>query len=799
MEGLLKDLQFALRSLAKRPALFAVATLSLALGISANTVIFAAIDAYLIRPLPYPKPDQLVQLWTTNLTRGWRRVTTSPPDFADLRAASRTTEIAALTGGSYNLSGGDRPERLVGSRVSANFFDVMGVRPVVGRTFASEDEQTGAGRSVVLSHAFWQRRFAASRTIVGQTLLLDGAPYTVVGIMPKEFKFPSTGIDVWTPLVRSGSESRDARYLQLYGRVKDGVTLDGARTELASIMKRLAEQFPENTGNGVNVLQLHRAIYNEQFHRGATISMVAVVFVLLIACANVANLLLARATGRARELALRTALGAARGRLLQQLLTESVVLALAGGILGVVLSIWGVKAFVSIIPPDFARTETIALDARALLFTLGVSLAAGIVFGLAPALHGTSDNLNGALREGGRGATMGSRRNRLGAMLVVAEISLALVLLISAGLLIKGSILMQRVDLGFSPDGVLTTRVSLPESQYPDSARVIAFHDQLLARLRQTPGVDAAGATSDLPFEGGSGTTYSIDGAPKPEAGKEPFAEFKAIAPGYLDAMRLRLLSGRDFAGQDRLGSPLVVLASETFVKKHWPNGNAIGQRVILGANPTPREIVGIVHDSRDNGPDDEPPMMLYVPALQRASRNLAYTVRSSMAPSTLTATVRDVLAKVDPTLPLYSVRTMSEVMEIERRGEQIMPRLLGVFGAVALLLAIMGVYGVMSYSVSQRTQEMGVRMALGAQRTDILRLVLRQGGLLTLIGMIVGLALSAGATRALSFFLFGVSAYDPLIFGGVTASLTAAALLATFIPARRAVRVDPLVALRND
>jgi putative ABC transport system permease protein len=507
MEGILQDLRFAVRSLLKHPALFAVATLSLALGISANTTIFAAIDAYLVRPLPYPDAERILQVWTTNAPRGWRRSSTSVPDFLDLRAASRTTELAALSGGSFNLSGKDRPERLSGSRVTPSFFSVMGVAPLAGRTFRPEEEQSGSAGVAVLSYAFWKRRFAADRSIVGQTLVLDGSPYTVVGIMPEDFKYPSITTDVWTPLTRTGSEKRDNRYLQVLARIRGSSSEDAARAELRSIAARLAKQYPENEGNGVNAMRLLDAIYGEEFHRGASISMVAVVFVLLIACANVANLLLARATGRARELALRTAIGAGRWRLIRQLLTESVVLAVCGGVLGTILSIWGVRAFVAIIPPNFARTETIALNGRALAFTLAVSVICGLVFGLAPALQATRANINAALREGGRGGTMGVRRNRLGATLVVAEISLALVLLISAGLLIKGSIRMQRTNLGFEPSGVLTARVALPNAQYPDSDKVMLFHSALLDRLRVMPGVQAVGAATDLPLEGGSGTS----------------------------------------------------------------------------------------------------------------------------------------------------------------------------------------------------------------------------------------------------------------------------------------------------
>jgi len=798
MESIVRDLRFALRSLLKRPALFTVATLSLALGISANTTIFAAIDAYLIRPLPYPDADRLLQMWTTNASRGWRRASTSFPDFLDFRTASRTASIAAFTGGSFNMSGRDRPERLNGTRATSNFFSVVGVAPLVGRTFRAEEERPGNDGVAVLSYAFWKRRFASDRAIVGQTLNLDGSQYTVIGIMPEDFKYPSLSTDLWTPLAHTGKEARTSRYLVSIARVRSGSSVDAAQAELRAIAARLAKTYPEDAGNGINAVPFMDAIYGEEFHRGATISMVAVVFVLLIACANVANLLLARATGRARELALRTAIGASRWRLVRQLLTESVVLAVCGGVLGTVLSIWGVRAFVAIIPPDFTRTEMIALNGRALAFTLAISIACGVLFGLAPAIQSTRSNINADLRDGGRGGTMGLRRNRLGAALVIAEISLALVLLISAGLLIKGSVQLQRVDLGFESAGVLTARVSLPKSQYADSEKVTLFHAALLERLRGLGGVQAVGATSDLPIEGSSGTPYHIDGEPTPEAGKEPISGYKAVTPGYLSAMRISLAAGRDFTDQDRAGSPLVVLVSEAFVRRHWPNGSALGKRLVMGTLG-PREIVGVVRDTRDYGPGEEPPALIYVPALQRAQPNLAYTVRSTLPPNVLAAAVRGAVAKVDPTMPLYSVQSMSEVVARRLQEDSIMPRLLSVFGAVALVLAIMGVYGVMSYSVSQRTQEMGVRMALGAQGADILSLVLRQGGLLAFTGVGLGLLLAAATTRSLATFLLGVSAYDPGIFAGVTIALALAALVASFVPARRALRVDPLIALRAD
>jgi putative ABC transport system permease protein len=795
----MSDLRFAFRALLKHRTVFAVAVVSLALGISANTTIFAAVDAFLIRPIPVPGADRIVQVWSTNAERGWRQASSSPPDYLDWTRETRTMDLAAYRGGSVNLAAGDRAERVSGARVTPSYFRVFAFRPVAGRAFLDEEARKGSDRSVILSHQFWQRRFAGERDVVGRTLLLDGQSYTVVGVMPVDMKFPWPTIDIWTPLAFDGTDKRGDRYLGVVGKLRPGATVARARSELQAVAKRLAAAYPaDNRGMSANVIEIADEIYDDQFHQGALISTVAVAFVLLIACANVANLLLARAAGRGRELALRTAIGASRTRLVRQLLTESVVLALAGGVLGVILSIWGIKALVSIIPPDFYRTDTIALNGRALLFTLAISVGSGILFGLAPAFAATGQ-LGQALREGGRSASMGLRRNRLGASFVVAEIALALVLLISAGLLIKAAIRLQTADLGFDPNNTLTLRISLPETQYPDSMKTAAFHEEFLRRLRGIPGVQTAAATTNLPMDGGTGTSYWIDGEPKPEEGKAPASQYRGTTPGYFATMRIPLVRGRDFTEQDRIDAPLVALVNEAFVRRHWKGdaSRAIGRRIVVSDRP--REIVGVVKDARDFGPDDDTPVMFYIPTLQRGHRNLSYAIRSLREPGGLADAARAELAAIDASLPAYSVRTMREILREDQQGAMIMPRLLTAFGAIALFLAVIGVYGVMAYTVSQRTQEVGIRMALGAQREDILRMVVRQGLTLAGLGLGIGLLLSFGATRGLSVFLLGVSAFDPTVFVGVTAALGAAALAASWGPARRAMKVDPLVALRYD
>jgi putative ABC transport system permease protein len=801
MDEIARDLRFAVRSLLKRPAVFAIATVSLALGIGANTTIFAAVDGLMIRPLPYRDAGRILQLWTSNPVRGWKHASTSLPDYLDWQRDARSMDIGAFGLGSVNLAEGDRPERVQRGRVTASFFTVMGTAPLLGRTFLPDEERPGAPKTVVIGNALWTRRFAGDPSVLGKVIMLDGEPHTIVGIMPKAFQFPTSSTDAWTPLTHDGTEKRTDRAFGVVGHLRPGVTEQAALGELGTITTRLARQYAEDRGNGVAGETLQSSLLGPEFYRGATVSTVAVIFVLLIACANVANLLLARGTGRARELALRTAIGASRARLVRQLLTESIVLALAGGVLGVVLSIWGVRAFISIIPTNVPGVDNIALNARALAYTLAVSVIAGIAFGVAPALNATKTGISSVLREGGRTATMGLRRNRLGASLVATEIALALALLISAGLLIKGAIRVQTLDLGFDPAHLLTVRMTLPENQYADTARLLAVEGDVLARLAALPGVESVGATSILPTQGGWGTTYAIEGRPKPEADKAPHAQVRVITPGYLKTMRYRLVRGREFTEEDRAGGTDVTLVNEAFARKTWPNDDAIGKRIIVDtpAGETNREIVGIVADVREFGPDSDIPDMMYFAARQRPQRALSYVLRSTSDPAALANAVRAQLAAVDPTIPAFAVRTMRELIDLAEQANMIMPRLLVVFGSLALVLAVVGVYGVMSYSVSQRIHEVGVRMALGAQGRDIMQLMLRQGVTLAIVGVIVGLGLAALTTRALSFFLLGVSAFDPAVFAGASAALGGAAIVASYVPALRALRVDPLIALRHD
>ncbi len=797
MDRLLQDLRYAVRSLFKSPVLFAIATFSLAIGIAVNVTIWAAADILLFRPLPYPEPDRLLQVWSDNPQRGWDESSISLADFVDWRREAKTVTLGVYGGGSYNLMEGDRAERVSGLRVSPSVLPILGAAPALGRGFRPDEEEPGRGQVAILSDGYWRRRFGADSSALNRTIRLDGMSYVVIGVLPAGFEF-GYGIDLWTPLVITGTAPRDSRGFEMIGRLKPGATLASANRELAEIAKGLAARYPTtNAGMGAHALLLHDEIVEPDSYRAGIICIVAVTFVLLIACANVANLLLARATARSRELAVRSALGAARSRLVRQLLTESMLLGVVGGVLGVFLSVFGTRWIQTIIPADFLRVTQVGLDGPVLLYAVLVSLAAGIVAGVAPAVQITRNTLTETLKDGGRTGSMGLRHGRLRASLVVAEMALSLVLLISAGLLIKGALRITTTPLGFDPGQTATFAVTISSQQYPDTAQVMQVQARLLERLRQLPGVTQAGAVSRLPMDGGTGTYYHVEGQPVPAEGQRPILQYRHASPGYLETLRIGMVRGRDFDQRDRLGSPLVVLINETLAARHWPNADPVGGRLVFSSGVY--EIVGVVKDVREFGADDPPPALAYFASEQRVSRTLTYVLRTIGDPTALAVPARAEVAGVAPDLPAYAVRTAQAVVEEDRQGEMIMPKLLGLFGAIALVLALIGVYGVMSYSVAQRTQELGIRRALGADGRDILRLVLRQGATLAGVGAAIGLVLALASTRALSAFLLGVSAFDPVVFVGVTGTLLLAAVAASLVPARRATAVDPLVALRQD
>jgi putative ABC transport system permease protein len=798
LEELLQDIRFGLRGLAKSPLITLAAIMSLALGIGANASIFSAVDVFLIRPLPYPDSEDLVRVYMANRDRGWSRSSISPLDFLDYREQSSGLELATYQNTGLNLSGGDRPERLGAIVVSPGLLSVFGVQPAVGRGFLPEEERDGAGQVVMISDGLWQDRFGGDPEVLGSTIQLNGNPYTVVGVLPPRFTFLEEEPDVWLPWQLTGEESRGSHYLRVVGRLREGATLESARSELIQIAARLEAEFPDtNAGKTVEVLDLRDSVFDEGFVQGSLISSAAVLFVLLIACANVANLLLARGAGRQRELALRAALGAGRLRLVRQLLTESLVLAVAGGLTGLLVAVFGIRWLVSMMPAFFPQRELVALDARVLLFMGGVTLLSGVLFGLAPAFQTTAMNLRNALSEGGRSGSDGGKGGRLRRWLVISEITLSVVLLVSAAVLIRSYMAMEDVELGYRLENVLTARVSLPETKYPDEVTLHGFWREAEARLEAIPGVERVGATTMLPTWGSTSTFYSIPTEDAPPPGQRPTVAYKHITPGYADVMDLPLVRGRHLSDEDRMETVRVGVINERFAQRHWEGADPIGQLVDLGQEGDPIEIVGVVGDTREWGPDSEPFPIIYQPVAQSGYRAMALVLRTSGDPYQVVDEVREAILAMDPDQPVYQVFSMEDVMQEEMGGNLVMVKILGVLGVIAFLLAVVGVYGVMAYSVSRRTQEMGIRMALGADHGDVLSLVVRQGAAVAGTGVALGLLISLGATRGLSFFLFGADPFDPVAFLTVGAVLLASGVLASYFPARRATRVDPVIAFR--
>ncbi|HEX5760842.1 MAG TPA: ABC transporter permease, partial [Thermoanaerobaculia bacterium] len=800
MERLRQDIRFALRSLRRSPGHTAAALLALALGIGANAAIFSVVYGVLLEPLPYPSPERLVMLIDSNPTRGFDRFSSSPPNFVDWRDQSRSfSGMAALTRANPSLTGGGvEPERLEGAQVSAGFFETLGVPPALGRGIGAADDRPGAPKVAVLSHGLWRRRFGADPAIVGRAVELDGSPHTVVGIAAEGFQFPSR-VEVWQPLaLEITPDMRGAHFVGVAARLKPGVSLERAQAEMSVIAGRLEKQYPDsNTGWGVNVIPT-RELVVEDVRPALLVLMATVAVVLLIACANVANLLLARMASREREVAIRTALGAGRGRLIRQFLTESVLLALAGGALGLLLALWGVRALVAMNADNIPRAAEIGLEPPVLLFTLALAVLTGLVFGLVPALHAARPDLQGSLKEGGRGAGTGVRARSARGALVVVEVALTLVLLVSAGLLLRSFAGLSGVSPGFETAGVLTLEVNLPESRYPDeeeegeSSKVAAFYDQVLADVRAIPGVRSAGAGYPLPL-GGSGfvLAFVVEGRPEPPPGQEPNSHIRFVTPGYLETMSIPLLRGRRLLASDREGALPVMVVNRTMAEKTWPGEEALGKRLTFGDPEDEdvewRTVVGVVGDVRHEALATEPAAETYVPIGQAPSSAATLVVRTDGDPMRLAAPVREAVRRADPDLPVFAVLPLAEVVAQSLAEQRFRTILLALFAGLALVLASVGVYGVISYGVTQRRHEMGLRMALGARREQVQRLVVGQGLRLVLTGAAVGLVGAFLATRLLASFLYGVRATDPLTFAAVPALLAGVALFASWLPARRA------------
>ena len=796
-----QDLRFGARMLMKQPSFTLIVVLTLALGIGATTGLFSVVNAVLLRSLPYPQAEQLVQIWQGG---GMGRMNMSPPELTDYRAAQQVFQaLAAHSLTDANLSGSGEPERLQAATVTQDWFDVLNTPPLAGRTFLPEEHQPGQNNTVVLSYELWQRRFGGDVDVLGRTIVLNGRARTITGIMPASFRYPATA-ELWLPIAFSpaqlSSANRSTHYLYPIARCRDGVTLAQAQENIRAI----AARFPDSGPNGMSarLVSLREELTGE-VKTPLYVLFAAVGFVLLIACANVGNLLLARASARQAELALRQALGAGRARLVRQLLTESVLLAVVGGALGLLLAVWGKNALVAAMAEALPRAAEIKLDARVMIFALTVTMLSGLLFGLAPAWQAARIDFNETLKQGAQRLFSGSRQRLRGA-LAVAQIALALVLLIGAGLLLRSFAQLTQVNPGFNPAQVLTADLALPSTRYGDAPKQAAFYQQLTERLQTLPGVESVGLVSALPLSGRNGDrNFTHEGIPPDQQRQRPpNADYRHCSPAYFQTIGIPLKRGRAFTAQDQPGALPVAIVNETLARRLWPHEEAVGKRLALlsghGVDPW-LTIVGVVGDVKHRGLDQGVKPMIYVPHAQTPTGTMTLVLRAAGEPAALSAALREVVKTLDADLPLYHLRTLEQLRADSLTSQRFSLWLLGLFAAVALALAALGVYGVLAYAVNQRTRELGIRMALGAQANDVLGLVLRQGLRLIAWGVAIGLLAALALTRLMKALLFNVSPTDPLTFALVVLALASIALLACWIPARRATLVEPMTALRSE
>lgn len=812
METLFKELRYGIRSLLKHPGFTAIAVITLALGIGANTAMFSVINGVLLRPLPYHEPDRLVTIWEESPQRGLYQLPVSFANFRDWVEQNHVFEqISAYTFTNLNLTGAGEPARLLTVRSSANLFSLVGAAPLLGRAFLTEEDKEGANRVVILGHALWQSRFGSDPEIVGKSLTLNNQSYTVVGVMSSNFQFPvgfgylgkvlNDPVELYVPIAATSKETGRGNYsFFAIGRLKPGVTIDQAQAEMTTIEGRLEQQYPEgNTGIGISLISTQEQTVKE-IRPALLVLLGAVAFMLLIACANIANLLLVRAASRQKEIAIRTALGASRLRVLRLLLTESLMLSFAGGCLGLLLAIWGTDALMALAPDNIPRLNEVAVDARVFGFTLAVSLVTGIFFGLIPAIHASKPDLNEALKEGSRGSMGSTAGKRTRSVLVAVEVALSLVLLIGAGLMIKSFLRLQQMNLGFNPDNVLAVNLSLSSSRYPEDRQQVAFFREALERLQSLPGIKSAGATTGLPLTLSlSGSDFRIEGRPEPEAGKEMIIHTRSVSPDYFETLGIGLIKGRNFSDRDKSDAPRAAIINDDLARIYFPNEDPLDKRITFDDGESWISIVGVIEDVKQLGLDSSAKPEVYFPYLQRAAPSMSLVVRTASDPLALAGAVKSQIQMIDKDLPIDDAQTMQQLLAESTSGRRFNMLLLTVFATVALVLAIVGIYGVMSYTVTQRTHEIGIRVAIGAQSRDVFRMVIGQGMMLAMIGVAFGLVGAFGLTRLMTTMLFGVEPTDPATFVSIAVLLTTVALVACCIPGRRAAKVNPLVALRYE
>jgi putative ABC transport system permease protein len=812
MNALIQDLRYALRTFFNSPGSTAVAIAVLSLGIGANAAIFSVTNAVLFRPLPYNDPARVVFVWENKLSKGMRQQMASPADFKDFETRNQVFDrMGAIRSQSSVLSGGEVPERIEAAAVSPSVFEVLGMAPSLGRSFASDEDQPDKNHVAILSAGLWQRRFGRKLNILGSTLLVDGGSFTIIGVAAPQFQLPESESELWIPYTPEPADflpsNRAVRFLNVLGHLKPGVSRERAQSEMRILAEQLASDYPDtNAGYSVDLVPLRDQLSGD-IRSTLWMLMAAVAAVLLIACVNVAHLLLARAGAREKEIAVRTALGANPGRLVRQLLTESVLLAVIAGVIGLLVAYWGTWMLAKLAPAGLLQAEEIPMDWRVLAFTLGVSVFTGVAFGLVPALASARSNLNLVLRSGGRGGTGPRTRSRVRDVLLVCEVASSAALLIGAGLLIRSLVRLQQVDPGFRPDHVLTMQLSLPQARYP-SLKVGLFYEQLLGRVTQLPGVQTAGICRFLPLSGKDASlNFQIEGQPHLNDADQPRAKYRTASGGYFVALGIPLLGGRLFDSRDNRQTPKVVIINQTAARRYWPNDNPIGKRILSGLDENQwSTVIGVVGDVKHAGLDADTNPETYYHFLQIppevmnfAESTMALVIRTSTDPAAMTSAVRQELRTIDPGQPVFNVHVMQDLIQ----GSVAQPRfrtfLISAFAGLALALATLGLYGVVSYSVSQRTTELGIRVALGAEPGSIVKLVVFRAAGLAAIGLVIGVGVSLAGSRIIARFLFSVSPTDPITLAGTCLIILLVALTASLVPALRAAKVDPATALRAE